>query len=73
MALGQRLSRSSIKLAVWIKSSASASTRNNRGKPGIISTGASRNTLRYYESLGLISALRRDNNYRECSPQPSTT
>jgi DNA-binding transcriptional MerR regulator len=26
-------------------------------------------TLRCYESLGLISALRRDNNYREYSPQ----
>jgi MerR family transcriptional regulator, copper efflux regulator len=32
-------------------------------------SGASRHTLRYYESLGLISALRRDNNYREYSPQ----
>jgi hypothetical protein len=42
MALSKRLSRSSIKLAVWIKSSDSASTRNNRGQPGIISSGASR-------------------------------
>ena len=32
-------------------------------------SGASRHTLRYYESLGLISALRRDNNYREYGPQ----
>ncbi|MFG0721921.1 MerR family transcriptional regulator [Pseudomonas sp. GLN_6] len=32
-------------------------------------SGASRHTLRYYESLGLISALRRDNNYREYSLQ----
>lgn len=32
-------------------------------------SGASRHTLRYYESLGLISAQRRDNNYREYSPQ----
>ena len=32
-------------------------------------SGASRHTLRYYESLGLISALRRDNNYREYSQQ----
>jgi MerR family copper efflux transcriptional regulator len=44
--------------------------RNNRGQPGIFSSGASRHTLRYYESLGLISALRRDNNYREYSPNP---
>ncbi|MFZ3202388.1 MAG: MerR family transcriptional regulator [Pseudomonas sp.] len=32
-------------------------------------SGASRHTLRYYESLGLISAQRRDNNYREYSAQ----
>lgn len=32
-------------------------------------SGASRHTLRYYESLGLISALRRDNNYREYNQQ----
>jgi DNA-binding transcriptional MerR regulator len=32
-------------------------------------SGASRHTLRYYERLGLISAARRDNNYREYSPQ----
>jgi MerR family copper efflux transcriptional regulator len=32
-------------------------------------SGASRHTLRYYESLGLISAQRRANNYREYSPQ----
>ena len=32
-------------------------------------SGASRHTLRYYESLGLISAQRRDNNYREYNPQ----
>lgn len=32
-------------------------------------SGASRHTLRYYESLGLISALRRDNNYRDYSAQ----
>jgi MerR family transcriptional regulator, copper efflux regulator len=32
-------------------------------------SGASRHTLRYYESLGLISALRGDNNYREYNPQ----
>ncbi|MDP2746242.1 MerR family transcriptional regulator [Pseudomonas sp.] len=32
-------------------------------------SGSSRHTLRYYESLGLISALRRDNNYREYSQQ----
>ncbi|SEC00670.1 MerR family transcriptional regulator [Pseudomonas anguilliseptica] len=32
-------------------------------------SGASRHTLRYYESLGLISAVRRDNNYREYSQQ----
>ena len=32
-------------------------------------SGASRHTLRFYESLGLINALRRDNNYREYSPQ----
>ncbi len=32
-------------------------------------SGASRHTLCYYESLGLISALRRDNNYREYSLQ----
>lgn len=30
-------------------------------------SGASRHTLRYYESIGLISAQRRDNNYREYS------
>ena len=28
-------------------------------------SGASRHTLRYYESVGLISAQRRDNNYRD--------
>lgn len=32
-------------------------------------SGASRHTLRYYEDLGLISAQRRANNYREYSPQ----
>jgi MerR family copper efflux transcriptional regulator len=32
-------------------------------------SGASRHALRYYESLGLINALRRDNNYREYSQQ----
>ncbi len=32
-------------------------------------SGASRHTLRYYERLGLISAHRRDNNYRAYSPQ----
>lgn len=32
-------------------------------------SGVSRHTLRYYESMGLISALRRANNYREYSPQ----
>ncbi|PKM23870.1 MAG: MerR family transcriptional regulator [Gammaproteobacteria bacterium HGW-Gammaproteobacteria-13] len=32
-------------------------------------SGASRHTLRYYEILGLISALRHDNNYREYSQQ----
>jgi DNA-binding transcriptional MerR regulator len=32
-------------------------------------SGASRHTLRYYEDLGLISAQRRDNNYREYSAQ----
>lgn len=32
-------------------------------------SGTSRHTLRYYESLGLISAHRRDNNYREYSQQ----
>jgi MerR family copper efflux transcriptional regulator len=32
-------------------------------------SGASRHTLRYYESLGLIHALRRDNNYREYNSQ----
>lgn len=31
-------------------------------------SGASRHTLRYYERLGLISAQRRGNNYREYSP-----
>lgn len=35
-------------------------------------SGASRHTLRYYESLGLISALRRDNNYREYCPHTLT-
>lgn len=32
-------------------------------------SGASRHTLRYYESLGLISTTRSDNNYREYGPQ----
>jgi MerR family transcriptional regulator, copper efflux regulator len=32
-------------------------------------SGASRHTLRYYETLGLISAQRRENNYREYSQQ----
>ncbi|MFP6848919.1 MAG: MerR family transcriptional regulator [Pseudomonas sp.] len=32
-------------------------------------SGASRHTLRYYESLGLISTGRSANNYREYSPQ----
>jgi DNA-binding transcriptional MerR regulator len=32
-------------------------------------SGASRHTLRYYESLGLISTRRSANNYREYSPQ----
>jgi MerR family copper efflux transcriptional regulator len=30
-------------------------------------SGASRHTLRYYESLGLLSVQRHDNNYREYS------
>lgn len=32
-------------------------------------SGASRHTLRYYESLGLLSVQRQDNNYREYSPR----
>lgn len=32
-------------------------------------SGASRHTLRYYESVGLISAQRRDNNYRDYAPR----
>jgi MerR family transcriptional regulator, copper efflux regulator len=31
-------------------------------------TGASRHTLRYYESLGLLCVQRQGNNYREYSP-----
>jgi len=32
-------------------------------------SGASRHTLRYYEQIGLISPLRRTNNYRDYSAQ----
>ena len=32
-------------------------------------SGASRHTLRYYESIGLLSVQRRGNNYREYSPR----
>ena len=32
-------------------------------------SGASRHTLRYYESVGLISAQRQGNNYRDYSAQ----
>jgi DNA-binding transcriptional MerR regulator len=32
-------------------------------------SGASRHTLRYYEQIGLISALRRTNNYRVYTAQ----
>lgn len=35
-------------------------------------SGASRHTLRYYERLGLISAQRRANNYREYAPRTLT-
>ncbi len=32
-------------------------------------SGASRHTLRYYESIGLLSVQRQGNNYREYSPR----
>ena len=32
-------------------------------------SGASRHTLRYYESVGLLSVQRHSNNYRENSPR----
>lgn len=32
-------------------------------------SGASRHTLRYYESVGLLSVQRHSNNYREYSPR----
>lgn len=32
-------------------------------------SGASRHTLRYYESIGLLSVQRHGNNYREYSPR----
>ena len=32
-------------------------------------SGASRHTLRYYESIGLLSVQRKGNNYREYSPR----
>ena len=35
-------------------------------------SGASRHTLRYYESLGLLSVQRHGNNYRDYSPRSLT-
>ena len=35
-------------------------------------SGASRHTLRYYESLGLLSVQRHGNNYRDNSPRSVT-
>ncbi len=34
-----------------------------------VRSGASRHTLRYYEKIGLIAPLRRNNNYRVYTPQ----
>src|SRR5256885_12746744 len=34
-----------------------------------VRSGATRHTLRYYEKIGLISPLRRTNNYRVYTPQ----
>jgi len=35
-------------------------------------SGASRHTLRYYESVGLLSVQRRGNNYRDYDPRNLT-